>query len=141
MANTNTSQSIWLHPSQKKAFYDALCLRYGWSSPHPASLCVSCGQAFTIGHTLSCCKYEQETHRAYEQRVRESNLKSLDPSRHWSLLQVVEWANATNLLQAASRTSCTEVTPALQHHYGMASHMQPWALHSCNQQSMCLWGR
>ena len=29
---------------------------------------------------------------------------------------------ATDLLQAASKTSCTEVTPALQHHYGMASH-------------------
>ena len=37
----------------KGAYCDALCLRYGWSPPLLASLCV-CGQVLTIAHALSC---------------------------------------------------------------------------------------
>ena len=37
----------------KGAFRDALCLRYGWPPPHLAAHCAR-GQAFTIGHALSC---------------------------------------------------------------------------------------
>ena len=42
-------------------------------------------------------------------------------SHHWSLLRRNE-QNWYHILQAASRTSCTEMTLVLQHHYGMASH-------------------
>ena len=37
----------------KGAFHDVLRLCYGWPPPHLASHCA-CGQAFTIGHVLSC---------------------------------------------------------------------------------------
>ena len=37
----------------KRAFRDALCLRYGWHPGHLPTECV-CGKQFTVDHALSC---------------------------------------------------------------------------------------
>ena len=46
------SYSFHLH---KSAFRDAIHLRYGWNIPDKPSTCT-CGQPFSIEHTLSCAK-------------------------------------------------------------------------------------
>ena len=38
---------------QKRAFCNALCLRYNWSPPLPPSSCVCCS-SFQVDHALSC---------------------------------------------------------------------------------------
>lgn len=37
----------------KRAFHDALCLRYGWRPAHLPTHCI-CGATFTVEHVLSC---------------------------------------------------------------------------------------
>ena len=37
----------------KSAFYDAICLRYGWQLQHLADQCI-CGHDFTADHAMSC---------------------------------------------------------------------------------------
>ena len=39
----------------KRAFRDAISLRYGWMPENVASQCA-CGQAFSVQHSLSCPK-------------------------------------------------------------------------------------
>ena len=39
----------------KQAFRDALCVRYGWQPARLPSHCP-CGEAFSVGHALSCSK-------------------------------------------------------------------------------------
>ena len=46
------SYSLHFH---KSAFRDAIHLRYGWNIPDKPSTCT-CGQPFSIEHTLSCAK-------------------------------------------------------------------------------------
>ena len=60
-------------------------------------------------------KHEQEKCTAYEQQVRETPLV-------FAASGGMGKAAIYHLLQVASRTSFTEATPALQHHYGMALH-------------------
>ena len=56
---------------------------------------------------------------------KQGGLLLLLPSLHWYLQQVGRWWNGQGshcFLQAAVSTPCTEVTPALQHNNGVASH-------------------